>query len=167
MDELWARKVVQADYTVGWLLRTLAAAGRDMQSAQAPIVKKEEDDNERALDGADASSSGRESEAQALDTLCLALGLLTNMVQSVGETKDIVRETRESDFLALMSCRADGPSCPRFGPRVCAPETHMQLEVRLRRARKWYPDPRYSLLAAAGQTGRSARRLRRRCCCRR
>ncbi len=151
MDELWARKVVQGEYTVSCLLRTLAAAGRDMQSSQAPIVKKEEDDDELALDGADASGSGRESDAQALDTLCLALGLLTNMVQSIDETKDIIRETRESDFLVLTPCRANGPSCPRLGPRVRAPETCVRSEVRLHPARQRYPDPRYPLFAAAGQ----------------
>ena len=37
-----------------------------------------------------------EGETQALDRLCLALGLLTNIVQVVEETKDLLREIRTS-----------------------------------------------------------------------
>lgn len=120
MDKLWARKVVQGDYTIGCLLRTLSAAGRDMQSAKASIVKKEGDgDDEWASDGEDASAGGRESDAQALDTLCLALGLLTNMVQSVDETKDIIRETRELALLALTPSHAnDQPRSQTWTPHV-------------------------------------------------
>jgi hypothetical protein len=53
-------------------------------------VKKE--DAEEAIAGEDTSAG----ETQELDRLCLALGLLTNLVQVVEETKDLLREIRTS-----------------------------------------------------------------------
>lgn len=51
-------------------------------SAPGPFDDKEEEETDVR------------SESYALDTLCLGLGLLTNLVQIVDEAKDIVHETR-------------------------------------------------------------------------
>jgi hypothetical protein len=60
------------------------------KEVEAKIVEGEKDDLE-------------EVETQALDRLCLALGLLTNLVQVVQETKDLLREMRKS--LIFFSCK--------------------------------------------------------------
>jgi hypothetical protein len=97
MDKLWARKVAQGSYTMGLLMRTIHGSGQELQRGRVNLgsmdVKKEEDDE--LPDAEEDAMSGR-ADSQALDTLCLALGLLTNLVQSVGEAKDAVREIRKS-----------------------------------------------------------------------
>ena len=52
-----------------------------------------EDENEH--EGADLGDEDDQS-AQLLDRLCLALGLLTNLVQNVPESKALTRDTRMS-----------------------------------------------------------------------
>lgn len=81
---------------MGFVLRTLTSSARAIQPATAHDVKKE-DEEEGTSDDADGNSARREGDSQALDTLCLALGLLTNLVQSVDEAKDTIREIRTSD----------------------------------------------------------------------
>ena len=68
---------VKEEEGVGNLKREKSVAG--------PFDDKEEEEEEE---------SDVRSESYALDTLCLALGFLTNLVQIVEEAKDVVRETR-------------------------------------------------------------------------
>ena len=89
---------------MGFLMRTIARTGREFQMSKFTL--KEE---ERVVNfGREESSAGPfdnneeeeeeetdvRLESYALDTLCLALGLLTNLVQIVEEAKEVVRETR-------------------------------------------------------------------------
>jgi hypothetical protein len=42
-----------------------------------------------------------DNDAQVLDRLCLALGLLTNLVQVSDTAKDFMRKTREAQVLII------------------------------------------------------------------
>ncbi|KAF8956935.1 hypothetical protein BDZ97DRAFT_2079509 [Flammula alnicola] len=111
-DELWGRKVVHSDYTMGFLMRTIHKCGRELHQSRSQLQQEEdadvkkEDEDEGSLQAQDEVSNGR-ADTHALDTLCLALGLLTNLVQIVEPAKNIVRET----------CLK--PSCP-LKKRACA-----------------------------------------------
>lgn len=90
-NELWGRKVVQCEYAMNFLLRIIHNASQNMVQRRGDMVKTEEEEED--LDVRNDKSVER-AETCALDTLCLALGLLTNLVQAVKEVKEAVRETR-------------------------------------------------------------------------
>ena len=60
---------------------------------QKDLMKVEAEADHEAKDE-DEGDSG----THALDTLCLALGLLTNLVQVVDEAKAVVRRTRQANI---------------------------------------------------------------------
>ena len=91
-NELWGRKVVQCEYAMNFMLRIIHNASQSMVQRRGDMVKIEEGEKED-LDARNDKSMER-AETCALDTLCLALGLLTNLVQAVKEVKETVRETR-------------------------------------------------------------------------
>ena len=87
-NELWGRKVVQCEYAMNFLLRIIHNASQNMRRGDLVKLEEEEDlasRNDKRVE---------RLETSALDTLCLALGLLTNLVQAVKEVKEAVRETR-------------------------------------------------------------------------
>lgn len=87
-NELWGRKVVQCEYAMNFLLRIIHNASQNMRRGDLVKIEEEEDlasRNDKRVE---------RLETSALDTLCLALGLLTNLVQAVKEVKEAVRETR-------------------------------------------------------------------------
>jgi hypothetical protein len=90
-NELWGRKVVECEYAMNFLLRIIHNASQNMVQRRGDMVKNEEEEN---LAVARNDKSVERAETCALDTLCLALGLLTNLVQAVKEVKEAVRETR-------------------------------------------------------------------------
>ena len=85
---------MQCDYAMNFLLRIIHNAGQNMVQRRGDMVKIEEEED---LDVRNDKSVER-VETCALDTLCLALGLLTNLVQAVKEVKEAVRETRMCFF---------------------------------------------------------------------
>ena len=87
-NELWGRKVVQCEYAMNFLLRIIHNASQNMR--RGDLVKIEEEEYLASRN----DKSVERLETSALDTLCLALGLLTNLVQAVKEVKEAVRETR-------------------------------------------------------------------------
>jgi hypothetical protein len=95
-NELWGRKVVQCEYAMSFLLRIIHNASQSMVERHGDMVIKEEEED---LDVRNDKSVER-AETCALDTLCLALGLLTNLVQAVKEVKEAVRETRMFAFFS-------------------------------------------------------------------
>ena len=103
-DELWGEKVVQNACAMNLLMRTSAQAGRRMvQDKDAVRVKEEVDIMPKVEDAAEGSSNSvahnrDREETHALDQLCLALGLLTNLVQVAPSAKDVLRETRKLFF---------------------------------------------------------------------
>jgi len=88
---------------MGFLMRTIARAGKEFQGSKYTVKEEEGMDNLKREESAVGPFDDKEEEEEeadvrlesyALDTLCLALGLLTNLVQIVEEAKDTVRETR-------------------------------------------------------------------------
>ncbi|KAH9479321.1 hypothetical protein JR316_0007911 [Psilocybe cubensis] len=107
-DELWARRVLNCEYTMGWLLRLIHKCGQDLQHNQQQVkvedgVKSEEENHLLSDNLSDSATS-----SSALDTLCLALGLLTNLVQVVKEARQIV-----SDIRLNPSCTLQKRACIR------------------------------------------------------
>jgi len=78
---------------MGFLMRTIAKAGREFQMSKC-TVKEEERSMVKSEGSVEEEESDVRLESHALDTLYLVLGLLTNLVQTVEEAKDVVRETR-------------------------------------------------------------------------
>jgi hypothetical protein len=102
-NELWGRKVVQSEYAMNFLLRIIHNASQSMVQRRGEMVNvKAEEEEEEDLDDRNDRSAER-VETRALDTLCLALGLLTNLVQVVEEAKETVRETRSSFYLSRLT----------------------------------------------------------------
>ena len=99
-NELWGRKVVQCEYAMNFLLRIIHNASQSMVQRRGDMVNIVEEEEED-LDVPNDKSVER-AETCALDTLCLALGLLTNLVQAVKEVKEAVRETRMFLFLTCL-----------------------------------------------------------------
>ncbi|KAJ7035568.1 hypothetical protein C8F04DRAFT_1097704 [Mycena alexandri] len=67
-------------------------------------VKKEEEDNSDEESEDDSGTRDSDPAEEALDTLCLALGLLTNLVQVDDRVKDTLRETYVSLHCTLPKC---------------------------------------------------------------
>ncbi len=86
-DEQWCRQVLKHESGPLFVMRTIARA--DSLRHEKAKVKREQD------------CHANEEDAQLLDRLCLALGLFTNLVQSVHEAKDVLR-----DLLLDPSCTA-------------------------------------------------------------
>ena len=97
VNELWGRKVVQCEYAMNFLLRIIHNASQSMVQSRGDMVKSEE---EEEVLGARNDKNLERAEMCALDTLCLALGLLTNLVQAIKEVKEAVRETRMCSFFS-------------------------------------------------------------------
>lgn len=92
---------------------------RIIDGASQTMVRSRGDTEEDLEDG-----SGERAETRALDTLCLGLGLLTNLVQVVKEAKEVLREIRMSfylpnSFFAHALPIGLNPSCA-LKKRVCA-----------------------------------------------
>ena len=82
-----------------WLLRLIHRTGQEV--LQNRLQVKEEDIEVKVEEGEEGISSDHDSaiqgqtDSQALDTLCLALGLLTNLVQVVEQAKTLISHIRE------------------------------------------------------------------------
>lgn len=103
-DAAWAHAVVECERAnaLAWVMRVVTrfewGMGKQDQEAK---VKKEVAEHTMVKDV--AAKDMDEVETQALDRLCLALGLLTNLVQVVERTKDLLRETRKSHPVLIVS----------------------------------------------------------------
>jgi hypothetical protein len=124
-NKSWGRKVTEGEHTMGLLLRTIYASARGLQASrredagqlQSPgKAKSESEDGDRDSEylaptsdadgdgyGEEASKSAPSGGSQYMDTLCLALGLLTNLVQIADSAKRIVRETCKSFLLSSLA----------------------------------------------------------------
>ncbi len=114
-DEKWGRKVLQCNSSMGLILRTIQNAGSelytlvghstdgDMKREEQEFVKVEAGADDELKDPGDAEDEDEgDSGTHALDTLCLALGLLTNLVQVVDEAKEVVRRTRQESSSSFL-----------------------------------------------------------------
>ena len=107
-DEVWARKVLECEPALGFVLRLILSSndGRDVgnggEKGQGKgTVKRELDNDDRRCSDEEEMDHG-DSSAHALDRLCLALALLTNLVQAVDDMKEILRQTRVFLFLSIL-----------------------------------------------------------------
>jgi hypothetical protein len=77
------------------MLREITNADRlRLGKKRSVACKKDEDDDSKPQldsDGEDEEENGQ-SRTRALDRICLALGVLTNLVQMLNETRDILRQ---------------------------------------------------------------------------
>ncbi|KAG6901528.1 hypothetical protein C0995_010827 [Termitomyces sp. Mi166 len=109
-DEVWGRKVIESECALGFVLRAIAG----FRANGVDVVKKEEEsevglsNRKEKLKVAEAEGSNTARTTHALDTLCLALGLLTNLVQVVDGTKDLLRE-----FCIAPTCMLRKRACIR------------------------------------------------------
>ncbi|CAA7269251.1 unnamed protein product [Cyclocybe aegerita] len=109
-NKAWSRQVLRFEYTMGLLLRTIHSAGRELHHSRMSIKQENAVKVEPEEDSLGETNGVQEEhiDSQALDTLCLALGLLTNLVQEVDEAKKVVRETRLNP-----SCTLKKRACAR------------------------------------------------------
>ncbi|KAJ3514159.1 hypothetical protein NLJ89_g2533 [Agrocybe chaxingu] len=108
-NKAWSRQVLRCEYTMGLLMRTVHSAGRELHHSRMAIKQENAVKIEPAEDALEETSGVQEHvDSQALDTLCLALGLLTNLVQEIDEAKKVVRETRLNP-----SCTLKKRACAR------------------------------------------------------
>ncbi|KAG6812337.1 hypothetical protein H0H92_003324 [Tricholoma furcatifolium] len=92
-DVSWSRKVLESDCALGFVLRIIVRS--QSSGLGAGKVKKEENTSDVDLHSRKGRvASEGEIATHTMDTLCLALGLLTNLVQTIDETKDLLRELR-------------------------------------------------------------------------
>ncbi|KAF8159400.1 hypothetical protein B0H34DRAFT_703300 [Crassisporium funariophilum] len=101
-DEVWGRKVVQSNCAMGFILRTTHKFGRYVNQSSLRTrdgVKLKIEDGEDTTDPEGINHD--RPETHSLDTLCLALGLLTNLVQVVDEAKQALRITYLNPFCPL------------------------------------------------------------------
>ncbi|KDR80790.1 hypothetical protein GALMADRAFT_264743 [Galerina marginata CBS 339.88] len=117
----WGRRVVQSEFTMGWLMRLIHKCGQQLHFDKHQVKVEEGiklEETERHSDEQDGTAS-----SHALDTLCLALGLLTNLVQIVEEAKQVVHDTRLNPSCALKK-RICARKCtcpqPSFGIEILA-----------------------------------------------
>jgi len=97
-DETWGRKVVECEFSMGFLIRIIFKTGQELQEAKNNVIVKSEESLKIEPDLSEDQTSLliEHTDSQALDTLCLALGLLTNLVQSVDLAKQRIRTTRKT-----------------------------------------------------------------------
>ncbi|KAF8166636.1 hypothetical protein K438DRAFT_2025100 [Mycena galopus ATCC 62051] len=125
-DKIWCAKLTKNEFCFGFILRAIlrghsvrlgkvkeepeangkvtreqsAAPNKNSrkQNGKKPVKVEEDSDTE-----SDAGKKANSAE-DALDTLCLALGLLTNLVQVDDEVKNTLRETYVSPHCTLPKC---------------------------------------------------------------
>jgi len=92
-DKGWARGVVGCGMAMGLILRAVWKVGRELLCLARVECEREDEEGE---DGRNVENENeRDGGSHAFDTLCLVLGLLTNLVQVVDDAKDVVRRTRK------------------------------------------------------------------------
>jgi hypothetical protein len=88
-NQFWTEILLQQELLLPLIMRTIMKS-----HSQRSFVKKEE---EVEADNTTLPSEDDE-DAQALDRLCLAFGLLTNLIQVSSKAKSLIRETRNYSF---------------------------------------------------------------------
>ncbi|KAG6841121.1 hypothetical protein C0991_001690 [Blastosporella zonata] len=116
-DEVWGRKIIESECALGFVSRVILGFRSPVDSIG--VVKKEEEmsgavpSNRKGKTKVEEGADDKERTTHALDTLCLALGLLTNLVQVVDRTKDLLCDFR-IDPTCTLKKRAciHGCTCP-------------------------------------------------------
>lgn len=94
-DEDWALKVIHNDFAVPFIVRLLATSGLKTSRIDddEDVKPKPEQDDEIVIVEPSTTTKKRPIATRTSDRLCLALGLLTNLVQSAPEFKDTLGQT--------------------------------------------------------------------------
>ncbi|KAF5362389.1 hypothetical protein D9756_002188 [Leucocoprinus leucothites] len=98
-DPNWAQSVISNEFAVSWVVRLILASSHKDKGEDIKVnVKVEENVDHQDITGGGGRPGSKKSSQQqhAWDRLCLALGLLTNLVQSVPEFKNVLRRTKVS-----------------------------------------------------------------------
>lgn len=85
---------------MGLIMRTIQTAKSGLYNPKEGSAYGGVKQEEKAKD--EDGNEERDFGTNALDTLCLALGLLTNLVQVVDEAKDVVRRTRKDPLFPTL-----------------------------------------------------------------
>jgi|ERR1700685_518247 hypothetical protein len=86
-DAAWCQTLLEDALTLPFIMRTIMKSHAQRCSALS----------DRRVTGATIQAED-DNDAQILDRLCLALGLLTNLVQGSDTAKDLTRKTRKKCF---------------------------------------------------------------------
>lgn len=84
-DSNWAQCLITNEFAVGLVVRLISS-----------LSSPEDEENYDVSQQSAASSSSPDPQQHAWDRQCLALGLLTNLVQSVPRFKNVLRRTSMS-----------------------------------------------------------------------
>lgn len=112
-EEKWCTKVIEHELTMGFVARVIldtGLVGIETGKGNRRIKAEEDIDEEREGEEESAGEAERIAATHALDRLCLALGLLTNLIQVLDAAKDLVRDTRKPSCLFLQTNRSTYPS---------------------------------------------------------
>jgi len=115
-DAAWCQTLLEDALTLPFIMRTIMKSHAQRCSALS----------DRRVTGATIQAED-DNDAQILDRLCLALGLLTNLVQGSDTAKDLTRKTRldpacTSKHICIQTCQ-----CPR---RVSALDCLAQVYIK-------------------------------------
>jgi hypothetical protein len=120
-DELWAQKVLEYEPALGFVLRVILSSdkGINTEALHGGNTKGKEkegsnQDSAQSIDPSkdDGTSKHADNPVHSLDRLCLALGLLTNLVQTLDSMSDNLRTTRKPP-LSQQLARVDSESFHR------------------------------------------------------
>ncbi|KAF7345349.1 hypothetical protein MVEN_01552500 [Mycena venus] len=114
-DKVWCAKLTKSGSCFGFILRAILRGhsarlgkavkeepeGNGKQNGKRPVKVEKDSDDESDDTGTTEKTDGAE---EALDTLCLSLGLLTNLVQVDDEVKNTLRDTYVSPHCTLPRC---------------------------------------------------------------
>jgi len=90
-DLNWAQSLIANEFAVGLIVRLIS-------SLSSTEDEEHSDVSQRSAASSASPSSSHHQQQHAWDRQCLALGLLTNLVQSVPRFKNVLRRTSRSFF---------------------------------------------------------------------
>ncbi|KAF5386684.1 hypothetical protein D9615_001914 [Tricholomella constricta] len=110
-DAVWARRIAESECALAFVLRVVVGdsggrrvggevkkeedGGKDGKSKEeGRDIKLEEEFGDESPGADDNHGSDDDHRMQSIDVLCLALGLLTNLIQGVPGFKDVLRDAR-------------------------------------------------------------------------
>ena len=132
-DPQWSLSLLKSPFTLGYIFRTIHKHGILFNQSLLQSSQRVEDDTNDDMDGEDEDRmivKSNPETVQALDILSLALGVLTNLVQTQSETKDRIRKIRES-YLTFTALRREINLFIRSKPILQPQENHLRDEVQL------------------------------------
>lgn len=91
-DSNWAQSVIANDFAVAFIMRLIVTSSPEDEESQHKLER----------DDVPPPAASSHHQQNAWDRLCLALGLLTNLVQSVPGFKNVLHRTSTSLILSIV-----------------------------------------------------------------